>query len=187
MGYSRWLHPTGRLLPVVRSRCARRLDDIQRPTRGDPDRAIDHYALAGTQALADKPVIAVPVTHFDNPLLGLALGIDHPDEMALGTLQDCLLRHNNGVRSRCPFDPGPHELTGPQQRPSGWRRTARTRKVPCCLAKGWALENSPGRGRAPPVPSANYHFDDKVTARRKFETSGGNFVAVFQRFVFRED
>jgi hypothetical protein len=79
--------------------------------------------------LGDEPVIAVPVTHFDHPLLGFAFGIDHPHEVALGPSRTAFCGTRMAFGLVAPMARARTNWPG-RNWPLGLASTARTRKVP---------------------------------------------------------
>src|SRR5882672_10732608 len=52
--------------------------------RADFHHAVHDHPVSGVETCGDNPGIAVPVAQLDRPGLGLALGVDHIDELAFG-------------------------------------------------------------------------------------------------------
>src|SRR6185312_12056786 len=80
----------------------------------EAQRAVDDHRVAVLEALVDEPVVAVPVADVDRPHRGLAVLAEQPHEVALGTLLDGALRHQDRVRPQRALQVHAHVLVGPQ-------------------------------------------------------------------------
>src|SRR6266850_5761215 len=75
-----------------------RFSDSHGRARADLHDAVHDHAIAGGETRSHDPGFAVPVAKLDRPGLGLALGVDDVDELALRTFEHRALRHQDRGR-----------------------------------------------------------------------------------------
>ena len=125
----------------------------------------------GLRPAVDDPAVAGPVADLDRARLGLALGVDDVDELALGAFQHGALRDHDRVRAHRAREHDAHELARRAARRRGWRISARASLVPVCGVDAHVGEVEHAGAARRALPSASLTVDLEAPVRRA--ASGG--------------
>lgn len=154
---------------------------LERRIRNDANRAVNDDPIAGVQSIADEPVVTVPFAGFHDTFMGLGIVVDHPDEMAFGTLKDGPLRHKDRIRANRARDPGTDKLPRPQAALGVLERGSHEEGTRLGIERGVREIDVPNRGIQGAIRQHNGDFE--IVARRKDQLLFLDLVTISEQLI----